>query len=350
MGQVVRFLGPRQAAVVDLDEPEPGPGEVLVATLYSGISAGTELTAYRGTNPYLAKKWDAERRLFVPGSTTVDYPIDGFGYEEVGRVVAAGSPEDEGLVGELVWGAWGHRSAVIERAQHARDRALPAGATPMTGIFAKIAAIALNAVLDADIHVGEHVAVFGAGVPGQITAQLARLNGGRVTVVDLVPSRRQLAEQLGAESVLDPVATDVAAEIRAMTGNRGADVVIEMSGSYAALDEAVRAAAYSSRVVASGFFQGAGTALHLGEEFHHNRVAVVGSQISGVAPHLQHRWDELRMSTTVLDLERKGLLRLEELVTHVMPVGEAPSAFELLDKAPEEALQVVLDFGRDVLR
>ena len=98
-------------------------------------------------------------------------------------------------------------------------------------------------------------------------------------------------------------------------------------------------------MVASGFFQGAGSPLRLGEEFHHNRISIVGSQISGVAPHLQHRWDELRMSGTVLSLEREGRLLLRELVTHVVPAEEAPAALELLDTAPQDALQVLLDYG-----
>jgi threonine dehydrogenase-like Zn-dependent dehydrogenase len=222
---------------------------------------------------------------------------------------------------------------------------MPRGSAAVAGVFAKIGAIALNAVLDADIHVGETVAVFGAGVPGQIVAQLARLNGGRVIVVDLLRPRLELASRLGAEDVLDPSTTDVALAIRELTENRGADVVIEMSGAYQALQEAVRAAAYSSRVVASGFFQGAGTPLLLGEEFHHNRISIVGSQISGVAPHLQHRWDELRMSTTVLQLELQGRLALTDLVSHVVEAEAAPSAFLMLDASPQDALQVVLDYG-----
>ncbi len=215
----------------------------------------------------------------------------------------------------------------------------------MTGVFAKIGAIALNAVLDADIHVGETVGVFGAGVPGQIVAQLARLNGGRVVVSDLVASRRRLACELGATVALDPATSDVAHEVREMTQDRGADVVIEMSGAYQALQEAARTVGYSSRVVASGFFQGDGGPLRLGEEFHHNRVAIVGSQISGVAPQLQHRWDELRMSRTVLDLAAEGRLSLAPLVTHVLPDTDAPSAFQMLDRDPQDALQVVLDYG-----
>ena len=345
MARMVRFPAPGKAEVVVLEDPEPGPGEVLLETIYSGISAGTELTAYRGSNPYLAKQWDAERRLFVPGNSSLAYPVDGWGYEEVGRVVAVGSDRNTDLVGHSVWGAWGHRSLAVRSAEYARARLLPRDSEPIAAVFAKIGAIAMNAVLDADIHVGETVVVFGAGVPGQIVAQLSRLNGACVTVVDPLASRRSLADRLGAAATLDPRSDDVAAVVRAATGNRGADVVIEMSGSYEALSEAIRTVGYSSRVVASGFFQGPATALRLGEEFHHNRVSIVGSQIYGVAPHLQHRWDELRMSRTVLTLEDAGDLKLTELVSHVVPDSDAPAAFELLDSAPRDALQIVLDYG-----
>lgn len=343
MGHLVRISSPRKVDVVEIEEPTPGPGEVLLQTAYSGISAGTELTAYRGTNPYLASEWDPDRKLFVPGGSTLSYPVDGWGYEEVGRVAAVGSAADEDLVGRLVWGSWGHRSTAVRPVGYARERLLP-GAEPMTGVFGKIGAIALNAILDADIHVGESVVVFGAGVPGQIVAQLARLNGARVTVVDPVPTRRALAERLGADETLDPTSDDVAAAVRAATDNRGADVVIEMSGAYQALQEAIRTVGYNSRVVASGFFQGPATPLKLGEEFHHNRVAIVCSQISGVAAHLQHRWNDLRMSRTVLSLAHDGKLALDDLVTHVIPAKRASDAFDMLDKTPQDALQVVLDY------
>ncbi|WP_114854391.1 zinc-binding alcohol dehydrogenase [Brachybacterium sp. YJGR34] len=347
MGHLVRFSSPRTAEVVDVEDVEPGPGEVRLRTLHSGISAGTELTAYRGTNPYLNRAWDPENRLFVEGSTSQAYPLDAWGYEEVGRIDAVGEDVSADLEGRLVWGAWGHRSSTIQPSDWACDRLMPDGLDAVNGIFGKIGAIGLNAVLDADIHVGETVAVFGAGVPGQIVAQLARLNGGRVVVVDLSEHRREVALRLGAAAALDPQAEDVALRIRDLTGGRGADVVIEMTGSHQALHEAVRSVAYSSRVVASGFFQGGATPLRLGEEFHHNRVSIVGSQISGVAPSLQHRWDELRKSTTVLDLVNEGRLDLASLITHTFPAAQAPAAFEMLDSSPGEALQVVLDYREE---
>jgi 2-desacetyl-2-hydroxyethyl bacteriochlorophyllide A dehydrogenase len=350
VGHLVRISAPHVAEVVDVPDATPGPGQVRLQTVYSGISAGTELTMYRGSNPYLERHWDPAQRLFLPGESTRAYPIDGMGYEEVGRVEAVGSASDEDLVGRLAWGAWGHRSSVLRPADWARQRLLagdPAvdASASVVGVFALIGAIALNAVLDADIHVGETVVVLGAGVPGQIVVQLAGLNGGRVIAADLVATRRELAQRMGASEVVDPASESVAERVRAATGGRGADVVIEMSGSYQALEEAVRCAAYSSRVVAAGFYQGAGTPLRLGDEFHHNRISVVGSQISGVAPHLQHRWDELRMSSTVLALEREGRLRLTELITHTVPAAAAPAALAMLDEDVGSALQVVLDYG-----
>lgn len=344
MGRLLRFTAPRQAEVIDVDDPPLATGEVRLATVWSGISAGTELTAYRGTNPYLSNRWDTERRLFLPGEPTHTYPLDGWGYEEVGRVVEVGPGVEGELTDRLVWGAWGHRTTAVRQADWVRPRLMPDGTPDVSGVFAKIGAIALNAVLDADIHVGETVAVFGAGVPGQITAQLARLNGARVVVVDLIPGRRELAMTLGADHVLDPATDDVAVRIRELTGGRGADVAIELSGSYHALNEAVRSVAYSSRVIASGFFQGAAAPVRLGEEFHHNRVAVIGSQISGVAPHLQHRWDEIRMSRTILELDQAGAVQLSPLITHTVPAEDAPAAFRMLDEATTDALQVILDY------
>ena len=136
----------------------------------------------------------------------------------------------------------------------------------------------------------------------------------------------------------------VAERIRDLTDGRGADVCLEVTGNYRALHEAIRSVAYSSRVCAAGFMQGDGVGLRLGEEFHHNRVQVVCSQISGVSPALQHRWDEYRLASTAIDLAARGRLRVTELISHTMPLAQAPEAFELLDTRPQDALQVVLTF------
>ncbi len=342
MGSMVSFTSPRVAEVISEPDPPLGSQEVRLRTLFTGISAGTELTSYRGTSPYLSKQWNKEHKLFVDGTSSLSYPLDGVGYEEVGEVVEIGADVTNVAVGDRIWGIWGHRTSTVQTEEYAAARILDRDADPRIGIFSHIGAVALNVVLDADIHIGETVAVFGLGVPGQIVAQLARLNGARVIAVDGIEQRRQLAKDLGADVVLDPSDGDTATKIRELTGGRGADVCLEISGNYRALHEAIRSVAYSSRVCAAGFLQGDGVGLRLGEEFHMNRVQVVSSQISGPAPSLQHRWDRYRLNRTVIDLGVSGRLKLTELISHTIPLEEAARAFEMLDGNPRDALQVVL--------
>lgn len=345
MGSALAFTGPYALTFVDEPAPPLVPGSVRLRTLFSGISAGTELTAYRGTNPYLHKGWDRGRRLFVADTPPQHaYPLIGWGYEEVGEIVEVGPQTADLAVGQRVYGVWGHRTHHVAEAEYARPRLLPPHVEPILGIFSNIGAIALNGILDAQINLGEAVAVFGMGVVGQIVAQLARLSGAHVLAVDLLPARLELAQRLAGATIIDARAGDAAEKIKDLTYGRGADICIEASGSHSALHTAVRACAYSSRVVAMGFFQGGATQLYLGEEFHHNRVALVCSQISGVSPALQHRWDRLRLATTFMGLVADGRLQLLPLISHVRPFARAESLFEQLDKAPDEVMQAVLSF------
>ena len=345
MGRVVRLDEPRTVSVTHYDDEHPGPGQVRVQTMYSGISAGTELTQYRGSNPYLVRQWNSTQRLFMDGVPATSYPLTNWGYQEVGRIELLG-PEVEGVQsGDLVWGAWHHRSSAVVPASWARGhRLLPDEISPMRAIFARISAIALNAVLDADIQLGEHVAVFGLGVPGLIALQLARLSGAHVIAVDRVAKRLAMAGELGAEHCVDVSNQDAGETIRALTAGRGADVSIELTGSYLGLHEAVRATAYNSRVVCSGFLQGEGVGLRLGEEFHHNRIAIICSQISGLRPDLVHRWSRERLESTVMELLAHGRFDVDPMISHVIPAQRAAEAFALLDVADPDVLQIVLDF------
>jgi 2-desacetyl-2-hydroxyethyl bacteriochlorophyllide A dehydrogenase len=347
MGEVVVFTAPKTVGFESFDDPPLGQHEVRLRTLYSGISAGTEMTAYRGSNPYLTKQWDAKNRLFRPSdSPSQPYPLSGWGYEEVGEVVEVSSDVTTLKVGDIVYGTWGHRTQHILQEDYANQRIKPEGLEPILAIYSHLGPIALNGILDSNIHVGETVAVFGLGVVGQVIAQLARLSGASVIGVDLIEKRLELAKALGAiEYGLNPRDGSAAEKIKEMTNGRGADVTIEVTGSAKALHEAVRAAAYSARVVALGFFQGESQGLLLGEEFHHNRISLVCSQISNVDPALSYRWDRLRLIHTIMDLQAQGSLNLRPVITHIIPFKQAAQAFQLLDETPDQALQVVLDFS-----
>jgi 2-desacetyl-2-hydroxyethyl bacteriochlorophyllide A dehydrogenase len=341
---VVALTGPRQVEVLRSPRAAVPPGHVRVRTLYSGISAGTELTLYRGTNPHLDRRWDPDRRLFVDEAATSAYPNTVWGYSEVGEVVELGTDVDEALLGVTVWGLWSHSQEVVLPVEKIDGRVLPAGLDPLGGTFARVGAVALNAVLAADVHIGETVAVFGQGVLGLIATQLTLGSGAEVVAVDGIEARRKQAAAFGAAHVLDPVSDDVGERIKELTGGRGADVCIEISGSYRALHEAVRSCAVGGRVVAAGFYQGDGLGLRLGEEFHHNRVQIVSSQISSAPLPIAQRWSPERLHRTVIDLVAAGRLDVLSLVSHVVPAPLAADAYALLDADPASALQVVLDF------
>jgi len=346
MGTVTLFTQPRTVAFEEYEDRPLEVREVRLKTLYSGISAGTELTAYRGSNPYLHKRWDPDSKLFIGSETASQpYPLRGWGYEEVGEVIELGMDVADVQEGDIIYGTWGHRTHHIVEEEYARQRVLPADLDSILGIFSQIGAISLNGVHDARIRIGETVAVFGLGVPGQIVAQLAKKSGAYVIGVDLIEKRLNLATELGAVDVaIDAGSGSVGEQIKRLTGGRGTDVSIEASGSTAALHEAIRATAYSARVVALGFYQGGAHSLLLGEEFHHNRVNIVCSQISGVDPELTYRWNQLRMVQTIMRLQAEGVLSLKPLISHVYPFHQAPEAFRVLDKEPKETLQVVLSF------
>lgn len=125
---------------------------------------------------------------------------------------------------------------------------------------------------------------------------------------------------------------------------RDADVCIEVTGSYRALNDAIRATAYNSRLVVVGLFQGEGKGLFLGEELHHNRILLICAQISGVNPRLDHRSNRLRLNQTIMRLQEHRRIDLKGLISHVVPAHDAADAFRLLYTQPAAALQVVLKF------
>ena len=357
MPQVVRFEAPYRVRLADVPPRAPGSGEVRVRTLFSGISAGTELTAYRGTNPYVSAEWDAASALFHPrdvgapggrsGSASGGYPLEGWGYSEVGKVVQVGPDcPDPVSVGDVVWGIWGHRSEAVLAAATLSRQILPAGVAPEVGCFARVGSVALNAVLAAECGIGSTVVVLGQGVIGLLATAFASRSGARVVAVDRIAARRDRALRFGADAALAP-GPEVAGDLREQTDGLGADVVIELSGSDAALHEATRIAGPEAMVVAAGFYQGPAGALRLGEEFHHNRVELVCSQIGGVPPALAGRWDADRLNRTFLSLAAQRAVDPVALVTHRVPAAHAAQAYEVLDQRPTEALQIVLDYTEE---
>ena len=206
MGKVVTFFEPGKVGVTEVEDAPLKHNEVRLETQYSGFSAGTELTHYRGSNIYLHKHWDPTDRLFLSNSETTSktYPIIGTGYEECGKITEIGNEVTKVKIGDLIYGTWQHRTQHVVDEDYAVDRILPENLDPILGIFSQMTAISYNGILDAAIRLGETVAIFGMGVPGQICAQMVKRSGAKVIgillgILDIGPAVDQSCDNTGSQ-------------------------------------------------------------------------------------------------------------------------------------------------------
>lgn len=358
--RILGLSGPHRATLFEEDPRAPDDGEFFVETLYSGLSAGTELTYYKGTNPYLHAGFDDELGVFDGGRPATSYPIRRLGYMEVGRV--AESRADAVEPGQTLAMAYGHRTAYVADAARERYVALPDDLDPLLGIYAAhMGPICANGVLHAAAEVargpvrelgegvaGRRVVVIGAGVVGLLTGLFASEHGAEtVAVVD--PSERRLAAAaaLGLDAV--PEEPDVWRRFKEdwVHGprDRGADVVFQCRGRAESLATALRCLRPQGTAIDLAFYQGGAEAVRLGEEFHHNGLGIRCAQIGRVPRPLSDEWDRDRLSAeTVALLQSRGADVLAALVTDVVPLDEAPALLAQLAAREREVLQAVFSF------
>jgi threonine dehydrogenase-like Zn-dependent dehydrogenase len=352
MGRELVFTGPREVGFRDYPEPALGAGEARLATLFSGISHGTEMNMYRGTAPNIHKG-------IVDGLFTDEPPADGgypftYGYEEVGEVVELGPGVTNVRVGERFALSYGHRTDVVLPADSLTPSALVPPSFPAEqAVFKALGGVAMDAYVTSQIRLGESAVIFGLGVIGLFLVQLCKRGGVEpVIAVDPLAGRRALAREFGADLSLDPAAEEVAVRVRKELGRTGgADVVFETSGSYRALQEGIRSGAPGhSILMAVAFYQGDAVGLRLGEEFHHGgslgRGGCVEIRInnSRVDRARGRRWDRDRTIGTFYRWLLEGKLRVDNLITHRFAFRDAPAAFALIDQHPEQCLKCILCF------
>ncbi|WP_157249841.1 zinc-binding dehydrogenase [Nonomuraea typhae] len=357
MTELLSIDGPGRVSMVHQDAPVAPEGGFLVETVFSGVSAGTELTYVKGTNPYLRASWDPVLGVFGTGRPGVAYPVRGIGYMQVGMVVHSRT----GAVaeGRLVAMAYGHRTAYA--ADPLRDRfvELPPDLDPLLGIYvAHMGPICANGLLHAahDLHGagvqqlrdgvrGRRVVVVGAGVVGLLTAAFAAGagHGTEVTVVDETPARLCVAAELGVETVLAEDALGLKHRWRHGPGEHGADVVFQCRGQARALALALRLLRPQGTVIDLAFYtEGAGE-VRLGEEFHHNGLSLRCAQIGRVPRGLAHAWNRDRLSRETVELLHGiGPWLRRHVITDLVRFGKAPQLLRDLAARRRHAVQAVL--------
>ncbi|WP_076264007.1 zinc-dependent alcohol dehydrogenase [Intrasporangium flavum] len=287
----------------------PGPDEVLVRALHSGVSRGTETLVFRGEVP--RSQWDAMRAPFQDG----DFPAPvKYGYLSVG-VVEEGP---DALRGRTVFSLHPHQTAYVVPASAVV--VVPDGVPPQRAVLAGTVETAVNALWDATPLLGDRVAVVGAGMVGCSVARLlGRFPGIDCTLVDVDPARAGTAARLGV-GFANPASDALP------LGD--CDLVVHASATSAGLQTALDLLRPEGTVLELSWYGEKTVELALGGAFHSRRLGIRASQVGVVSPARRSRYTTSQRLALALDLLRDDAF--DALVTGSSPFEELPDVLARL--------------------
>ncbi len=285
---------------------QPRPDEVLVETLYSGISRGTETLVFRGGVP--ASQVQAMRCPFQEGAFPA--PVK-YGYAAVGRVLAGPA----GLRDRTVFALHPHQTHFVVPAAAAVP--LPDGLPPERAVLAANMETALNGLWDAGITAGDRVCVIGAGVVGLLLARLvAHIPGVHPVVCDIDPAKAGAAAALGVTFATDSAALGLF------------DRIVHVSGNPQGLRAALSLADFEALILEMSWYGDREVSLPLGEGFHSRRLVLKSSQVGAVAP--SHRERFTRRARLELALHLLKDPAFAALISGESPFAELPQVMARL--------------------
>jgi 2-desacetyl-2-hydroxyethyl bacteriochlorophyllide A dehydrogenase len=342
MMKEVWITRPRCVELLSVETPIPGRGEALMRHTLSAISPGSELLAYRGDVP-ASDPSDTELDPHAPRS---DFPVR-TGYSAVGVIESVGDSVDSSLVGQRIFSMQPHRDYSIVRPEQLIT--LPDNLSDEQATLIPNLETATSLVMDASPGIGERVVVLGQGVVGLlVTNLLARFPLGALITVDRIPERRRQSIEMGAQQAFDPETDrDRILEILRESGKpSGADLVVELTGVPSVLNDAIAFAGFGGRVIIGSWYGRRTAPVDLGGRFHRNRISLVSSQVSSIAPQHSARWTSSRRMRLVLNL--LPTISRDALPAKRFPIERAGDAYATLDKGSREALQVILTSSETV--
>jgi predicted dehydrogenase/threonine dehydrogenase-like Zn-dependent dehydrogenase len=371
--QVLQSISGGPVEVAEVPRPTAGPTEVLVRTIASVISPGTEravtalaqasLLAKARARPDLVRQVVRKARSegfgataqAVRGRLAEDLPL---GYSAAGQVVEVGSAVSGLRAGQVVatGGAGKANHAEFQAVPGLLCAAVPHGVPARDAAFTTVASIALHGLRQAEVGAGAKVVVIGLGLVGQLAGRLAMATGCDVAGVDPSGHARTVAAQSGILA-LDELGDSTTNRVLAWSRGRGADAVLVCAASPSSAP-VTRAPALCRDRAAVVIVGDVGLSLDR-TPFYERELSLRFARSYGPGrydpsyeawgvdyPAGQVRWTEGRNFEAVLDLMAAGRLRVSDLVTHRFDIGDAPAAYELIEQRPEPYLAVQLTYPK----
>lgn len=347
MPRRLAITAPHVVEVLNYEDRAPGDNEVMVRTEIASGKHGTTQAMFDNVN-FRGYDFDQDMRLFVEKDSKDEgknerKPLN-TGTTGVGVVEAVGAKVERWKVGDRVFGFMDIRETNICN----EDSLWELGdIDPTEALCIEPAYVSFHCIRESNLRFGDTVVVVGLGAIGLIAVQMAHKAGAETVIaVDPLEPRRNWAKNNGADYVLNPSECDVGLEVHRLTSGKGTDISIEVSGSYQALQTAMRCTRVMGIVCSAGFYQGEAHSLWLGREWHHNRLNIVVPHGCGWGhvPRDFPRWDEKRAYDSMVSLLRKGYLRVPGLIHPIVSIEDGPKVWELIEKKPAEVIKYAVRF------
>ena len=327
------FTEPGKTEIRECELRALADDELLVKSLASGISAGTEMLVYRGQLP---SDVPLDTSILAFQDLDGSYPLP-YGYACVGVIEELGTTLDEKLRGKKVFAFQPHSSHFICKLNQLVI--LPDELPVDAGIFLANMETAVNFLIDGAAQQHESVAILGAGIVGQLLNILLNQQSlKKITVVDVIKARRELAAEAEITSSFSPNDEALLQQGR----ESGFDLIFELTGNPEALNLAIDLGSFAGRIIVGSWYGNKPAAINLGGAFHRNRIKIISSQVSTISPEHAQEWDKEKRLQKSLSLLAE--LDTEKYISHRFPLSQAEEAYQLLDRAAEKALQVVLTY------
>jgi threonine dehydrogenase-like Zn-dependent dehydrogenase len=320
--------------------------EVRIRSEMATVKHGTFFSLYSGLSPFQEKNFDETQRLFVkkPASQQTAPVRNTFiGNMVAGRVIEVGDQVKGLKPGAMVFGYGPICETVTQKA--AALHLIKSPLTAANTLCFDPARMAYTAIRDARICLGDDVAVFGLGAIGLLIVQMLKQSGClNIIACDPIEKRRNLAKSYGASLVLDPSVCDVAVEIRRTLG-RGADISMEASGKYKALQDAVRSVRNCGRILTLGYYMGNGSDLRLGEEWLHNRLELIFSMPDWSNPMREYPlWDNERVAQTVENFFTRSYITSDGILDPIVNLKDAANEIKNIWEDPSGSIKLGVRF------
>ncbi len=330
------FKGERDVSLRKENISEPEGKEVLVETLYSGVSRGTELLLYRDeieNSICLDKSWDYEKNSSKNGFK--------YGYSCVGKIISIGDKVPDEVEGKKVFAFNPHESHFLADIDEVIQ--LNENIDAENSIFLPTLETAVNFALDSTPVIGERCAIFGQGQVGLLTTYvLNHFPLDKIVTSDKYEKRKDLSEKMGADKVFDSRAPVEDMLNQCGLKDDGFDLSFELSGNLDVLQKAVDVLGFGGRVIIGSWYGNKSEELKLGTDFHRNHIQIKSSQVSSIPKERCERWNKERRIETTLDFLQKE--DFTNLITHEYDIGQASEAYEKLEKDPEEVVQLIFKY------